>query len=600
MMGAAERLDDGNASAIGRSELVEGFEQFEGNIPEFISYFLDSAGPGRRSGRRMRMRRARGGGGGGGGERGEKRARRPRGPRGAGGTLAEKVAAEEKQTVGKVERRFPLREGRSVHVMWRGVGGGRVGTWLHLPPRKRCRARAYARQNSAQSQGKADNCQEKTPAIRKARGRPPRIQSLPVHAHSSLHETDAVYEVLAHGPLTPTMLPTLPLPPAQSRYYLDQLLLDLNQPSGAGGEQLEDTRCSHTPMPTDTTSPSMPCSVGKAEDVCPVEEGERGNRAKVHGEAEVVDSLKCLLMTLDESLDVKSSFTGVKDPQEGPPHSTESFENLPQQGGSEPPLSKARRGSRIPKASRLYRRSKGKRPVFRSGCKPFTWKSEVKGKDKDKKKAPSPKEQQESVLKEEMFEERRMTRNQAKRISETPSADPAPAPGEKGQQNDASENLPELPEQQQQQQQGEEEKQEKEQEKVALCKTLPRASGKNMSSLLRHCGEKEQQDDASENLIEHPERQQQQQQEEEEKQEREQEKVALCKTQPRASGKNMSLLRQKLLGKKRKGEEAAAAEESPSRSAAEAPPSPSPSPRKRPRRLVALQSPSAIATQGRE
>ena len=129
----------------GGGELVDGFEQFEGNIPEFISYFLDLAGP-RRAGHQVRrsprrMKREE--------KRGSERARRLRGGMGKDG--------EERQGTGKVACRFPLREGRPVVLTWRGLGGGRIGRLIHLPPRKKARSRPCVRQSSAQ--GKAEPSQ---------------------------------------------------------------------------------------------------------------------------------------------------------------------------------------------------------------------------------------------------------------------------------------------------------------------------------------------------------------------------------------------------------------------------------------------------------
>ncbi|KAL2077482.1 hypothetical protein ACEWY4_026986 [Coilia grayii] len=435
-----ERL--GNAAAMegGRAELVEGFEQFEGNIPEFISYFLDSTGP-RRRGRRMRRsgRRARGGEKRGS-ERGSERARRPRGGVGKG-------AKEDKQTVGKVERRFPLREGRPADLMWRGVGGGRIGTSLHLPPRKKCRTRSYARQNC--TQGKTELSQEKAPTIRRPRGRS-RVRSLPVHARPCDPESDPLYPNLPPRPLTPPMLHAMPLPPAQSRSLLEQLLFELNQPSCAV-EQLENKRST---LPASTTSPySMPYSAEKADRI----QGER--------EGEVVDSFNSLLLSLDQSLGIKS-YTSIKDRQEG--------HHLGGEKRSEVCVQVHTPAQQMPKTSQ-FSRATVKSPLYRSGGKPCRWKTKVRGKKKTALV-------QETVLREEMFEERRMTRDQAKRLRASNESSVAAAPcvgGSEPQATPASGHL--------------------QQDEVATCKTAAPTTGKNMKILRQKLlGKKRKQESATE------------------------------------------------------------------------------------------------------
>ncbi|XP_042558684.1 uncharacterized protein LOC122128552 [Clupea harengus] len=381
-------------------ELVDGFEQFEGNIPEFISYFLDLAGP-RRAGHQVRrsprrMKREE--------KRGSERARRLRGGMGKDG--------EERQGTGKVACRFPLREGRPVVLTWRGLGGGRIGRLIHLPPRKKARSRPCVRQSSAQ--GKAEPSQNKIPAIRKPRRR---IQLLPLQAHlecDTLPPTPTPTPTPSYLSLSPSILHTLPLPPAtQPRFLLEQLLTELNQPSGAT-EALN----SHSTLPANTTSPRMLYSSGNAD--------ARSSQQQ-QPEGEVNDMLDHLLLSLEQPVDMRP-YTVIKKLQEG--HRREEVRSAvydlprahtpllhahpllwkapepshtqPQQHWSEASLSVSNEWLRIPKASLSGATLPG--PSYHPHCKPS--KHKTKCRRENRRLA-------EISLKEEMFEERRMTRNQA-------------------------------------------------------------------------------------------------------------------------------------------------------------------------------------------
>ncbi|XP_062332883.1 uncharacterized protein LOC134032841 [Osmerus eperlanus] len=117
-------------------DLLEGegeeFEQFRGNIPGFISYFLNPAHfqDGEREGRRRRRRRA-----AGGAERGaeERRAQKPRGRR-RGGDVVGTTAANKEQVAAEVPQGSWLRR-LGVGALRMGQGGGMVGRKVYLKTR---------------------------------------------------------------------------------------------------------------------------------------------------------------------------------------------------------------------------------------------------------------------------------------------------------------------------------------------------------------------------------------------------------------------------------------------------------------------------------
>ncbi|KAK9518098.1 hypothetical protein VZT92_023419 [Zoarces viviparus] len=113
----------------------ERVEQFQGNIPEYISYFLNpDKGEGFSRGRAMRRR----GAGVGGARRagtGERRARRPRARTGGRGGLTQTVDVQE-VGVSRLQKLFRQRWGPSRA----GQGGGAVGRKLHLKTRELLRS----------------------------------------------------------------------------------------------------------------------------------------------------------------------------------------------------------------------------------------------------------------------------------------------------------------------------------------------------------------------------------------------------------------------------------------------------------------------------
>ncbi|KAG5264071.1 hypothetical protein AALO_G00271810 [Alosa alosa] len=368
-----ERLRAGGSKGDGgEAGLVEGFEQFEGNIPEFISYFLDSAGRGRRGRRALRSpRRAR---------RAEKRqgerARRLKGETDKGD--------EDRQAIEKVERRFPLREGCPVVLTWRGVGGGRIGRSLHLPTRKKTRPRSCVRQNSAKGKGTEQN-QDKVPDIKKPRGRP-RVRPPPLVARLPPPDSGTLTPTLPCLPPTPFMLQTLPLPPSTPpRSLLEQLLFELNQPSGAGE--------------TNTSTPRMLCPSGNNAEA---RSSQQQQQQQQQPDGEVSDMLDHLLLSLEQPSRMRP-YTIIKDLQQC------SREEARDAAPAHTHMRTPRR-----RAPRLTRTMHLSATPWRRHCDPADRKMEGSGQKRILA---------EISLRAEMFEERRMTRNQAKLLRKSATSE---------------------------------------------------------------------------------------------------------------------------------------------------------------------------------
>lgn len=183
---------------------------------------------------------------------------------------------------------------------------------------------------------------------------------------------------------------TVPVPPsAPSRSLLEQLLFELNQPSCA-----EQTLNGHsTQHSSSTTTPRILCPSLSAE-------AKSSEQQQQQPDGEASDILDHLMQSLQQSADMMP-YTIIKDLQEC--HRREEAKDAGPQ-----PRAHAHSAAPCQKAPQPITHTSLSHPQYRRHCKP----TDRRAKGGTGKKMIL----EEISLSAEMFEERRMTRNQAKRL----------------------------------------------------------------------------------------------------------------------------------------------------------------------------------------
>ncbi|KAI4879522.1 hypothetical protein NFI96_026819 [Prochilodus magdalenae] len=223
---------------LGVEEVVDGFEQFGGNIPGFISYFLDPAHV-QSTGRRGRGRPS-----GRGRARGEKPARRARIRSRGEGTVRGRGRGRGRGRTGQSRTE---RWGWSPRLAFSGQGGGRVGRKLDTRPtgkhpvrltRRRQGNRALVEIGEGRGRGRqrkrgrrgtqaVGEGQDTLPCLSSPRSHP-HVCSLPLPPCSSSFCQNTM------GAPEPSLLHTVSLPPAPQMstqsidLFLDDIMLGLN------------------------------------------------------------------------------------------------------------------------------------------------------------------------------------------------------------------------------------------------------------------------------------------------------------------------------------------------------------------------------------
>ncbi|KAL7886194.1 hypothetical protein AOLI_G00064890 [Acnodon oligacanthus] len=262
----------------GGHDVVEGFEQFEGNIPGFISFFLDPAhsqSTGRGEKGRPRWGRE---------FRGERPARKPRVRSGGEGTGRGRGRGRGR---GGRRQSHSERWGWAPRLAWRGQGGGRVGrkldtrpTWkqpVRLTRRRRGRGallevgegRGRGRQRGRRGTHAGSEGQDSPPCLSSQRG-PPRECPLPLPPCSSSFCQNTM------STPDPPLLHTVSLPPDPRMstqpmdLFLDDIMVgfDFLHPVHTENQTNQhgflNTTASSVPSVSKTVYPSMRSSVKPA------------------------------------------------------------------------------------------------------------------------------------------------------------------------------------------------------------------------------------------------------------------------------------------------------------------------------------------------